>query len=86
MAHATRRSGDEVDRIVRLTEEWKAISDPAERRLLLEEIGRARIAGKPEADGDLVFGLEPPEVVADDGPCYRLTRGRDRGGLEGLGL
>jgi hypothetical protein len=37
MAHATRRSGDEVDRIVRLAEEWKAISDPADRRLLLEE-------------------------------------------------
>lgn len=50
MADATRppsaESAEIARRILRLVEEWEAITDPIDRRLLLEELGYERIERK----------------------------------------
>lgn len=50
MAHATRRPAtnrsETAREILRLVEEWEAITDPAERRTLLEDLGYERIERK----------------------------------------
>jgi hypothetical protein len=80
MDHATRpprgELSDPADRILRLVEEWEAITDPTERRLLLEELGYERIdrkglsrlgcesGGVGLLEGDQAAGeLEEREVV-----------------------
>jgi hypothetical protein len=50
MAHATPRPAtnrsETALKILRLVEEWEAITDPAERRVLLEELSYERIERK----------------------------------------
>jgi hypothetical protein len=90
MAHAIRPPHGSLpgsaERILRLVEEWKAITDPGDRRILLEELGYEPVdrriarptATSRMASGPLDTNRRVDHAVEDDAWCAAADVPRER--------